>query len=345
MRYQLAVLIGRFQPFHLGHLHALQEGLKLADRVLVLIGSAYQPSTIKNPWSFDDRVEMIRDALTDSELARTSFDFLRDNPYNDQEWIEQVQSAVGEWRPDDEDVVLIGHEKDESSFYLKCFPQWKLVDTGYEDLQELNTTRAIDATELRKFFFENRMQYAIGSMHPKTLEVVARWERENIEEAQRLREEYRFVENYKKSWAGAPYAPTFVTTDAVVVQSGHVLMVKRGDNPGKGLWALPGGFLDANERIQDCAIRELQEETQIALQRDTLLRCISGFKVFDSPGRSTRGRTITHAYLFKLNDANKLPKVKGADDAAEAAWIPLAKLDPIEIYEDHYSIIRSMLNI
>ena len=58
-----------------------------------------------------------------------------------------------------------------------------------------------------------------------------------------LVEEQAYIKRYKDIWADAPYAPTFVTTDAVVIQSGHVLLVKRRTAPGKGLWALPGGFL------------------------------------------------------------------------------------------------------
>jgi bifunctional NMN adenylyltransferase/nudix hydrolase len=71
------------------------------------------------------------------------------------------------------------------------------------------------------------------------------------------------IEKYKESWKAAPFPPTFVTVDAVVVQSGHVLLVKRKAMPGAGLWALPGGFLNQEETLLDGAIRELKEETKI----------------------------------------------------------------------------------
>ncbi len=61
--------------------------------------------------------------------------------------------------------------------------------------------------------------------------------------------------------------------------------------------------------------------------------------VFDDPNRSSRGRTITNAYYIKLNNDVKLPKVKGADDADKAKWIPVEKLRRDEMFEDHYSVI------
>jgi bifunctional NMN adenylyltransferase/nudix hydrolase len=72
--------------------------------------------------------------------------------------------------------------------------------------------------------------------------------------------------------------------------------------------------------------------------------------VFDHPGRSLRGRTITHAFLFDLDRADKkpgLPRVKGADDAVEAKWIPIAELLKMsdQIFEDHLSIIRTVLGV
>ena len=78
-----------------------------------------------------------------------------------------------------------------------------------------------------------------------------------------LRDEADFIAKYRGAWRTAPYPPTFVTVDAVVVQSGHVLLVERKAYPGKGLQALPGGFVRPDERLQDTCIRELREETRL----------------------------------------------------------------------------------
>jgi len=160
-----------------------------------------------------------------------------------------------------------------------------------------------------------------------------------------LVEEWKHIEAYKKAWSVAPYAPTFVTSDAVVVQSGHVLVVRRKHTPGKGLLALPGGFVNQDERVKDAAIRELMEETKIAVPEKVLNGSIVTSEVFDEPGRSLRGRTITHAFLFKLNDVASLPRVKGSDDAEKAFWMPIhdALAQPNLWFEDHLEIIRTMI--
>jgi bifunctional NMN adenylyltransferase/nudix hydrolase len=146
---------------------------------------------------------------------------------------------------------------------------------------------------------------------------------------------------YKKQFAGLAYAPIFVTSDAVVIQSGHVLMIKRRSEPGKGLWALPGGFVNANQdrSVKSAMLRELREETGIKVPRPVLDGSIQDNKVFDGIDRSARGRTITHAFKIVLPDG-PLPKVKGLDDAEKAQWIPIAEVSSEFCFEDHYEIIQ-----
>jgi bifunctional NMN adenylyltransferase/nudix hydrolase len=152
------------------------------------------------------------------------------------------------------------------------------------------------------------------------------------------------VKKYKEAWKAAPFPPTFMTVDAVVVQSGHILLVKRGDMPGKGLWALPGGFLNQEETMLDGAIRELKEETKIKVPVPVLKGSIKESKTFDAPNRSSRGRTITQAFLIDLG-VGELPKVKGSDDAEKAFWVPFNQVKQEKMFEDHHAIIDYFLNI
>src|SRR5690606_29370871 len=124
---------------------------------------------------------------------------------------------------------------------------------------------------------------------------------------QAARDEYHFVRRYKKPWENVPHPVTFVTVDAVVECMGHVLVVKRKAQPGKGQIGLPGGFINPSERIEDACIRELKEETKIKVPPAKLYNSIARFDVFDHPQRSLRGRTITHAYYIEL-DEPELPK-------------------------------------
>src|SRR5207237_5286194 len=115
-----------------------------------------------------------------------------------------------------------------------------------------------------------------------------------------LKNEFEYLQKYRADtrFVGVPFEPVFLTTDAVVVQSGHVLVVRRRVHPGKGLLALPGGFLKADATLEDSAIRELKSETQIRVPVPVLKGSIKASHVFDHPERSQRGRTVTFAYYI-----------------------------------------------
>jgi bifunctional NMN adenylyltransferase/nudix hydrolase len=137
-----------------------------------------------------------------------------------------------------------------------------------------------------------------------------------------------------------------------VIQSGHVLLVRRGGQPGKGLLALPGGFLDPEELLRDAAVRELVEETQIADGNGPIpYAMLASFiedrttRVFDAPDRSIRGRAITHAFLFRCPDRPRLFRVEGGDDATSAAWYRVDEVDPCELHEDHWFILKEMTSM
>lgn len=330
--YTHAVFIGRLQPFHNSHLKAVKKCLEVAGEAIILVGSAYSARNIKNPWTFNERELMIRGSLTKAENARVHIRPIRDYFYNDNIWCAQVQRTVSEITNSPQ-ICLIGGYKDGSSYYLNMFPQWDFIAT---DADRLN------ATEIRDDLFSAKHQDVIHAIPKGTDTVISTWMQGS--HYNDLKEEYKFINDYKSKWKDAPFAPTFVTTDAVVVQSGHVLLVKRKFNPGKGLYALPGGFLRGNERVEDGMLRELKEETGIKVHKLELRKAIKDTKVFDYPGRSLRGRTITHASLIML-EGGDLPEVKGQDDAESAFWMSIADVYkyPESFYEDHFSIIDALL--
>ena len=155
--------------------------------------------------------------------------------------------------------------------------------------------------------------------------------------------EAEYLAKYPPAWFAPSYPPIFVTLGAVVVQSGHILLIERRARPGRGLWALPGGFLDPGETLEDACLRELREETRLKVPAPVLCGSIRERRVFDAPHRPERGCAITRAYQIELAPALELPKVKGGDDARNAFWLPLAQLEPERLFEDHYLIIQAML--
>ena len=345
------VFIGRFQPFHNGHARVVERALKASRHLVILIGSAHRPACLRNPWSFKEREAMIRSTLTEVENERVHIAPIMDATYNDEVWIANVQKCVNgivtahHTQPHrDAKIGLIGHAKDHSSYYLRLFPKWSSIDVA--------NSAAMSATDVRDAIFRSDTgkwedyrtsvrQNAGALVPPAVLDFLNEYTRG--EAFKTLRDEYDFVNRYRERWNDVPYEPTFLTVDAVVVQSGHVLLVERKARPGKGQWALPGGFISPTETLRESMLRELKEETSIKVPVPVLAGSIVGEGVFDDPYRSSRGRTVTHAFHIHLKPETSLPKVKGGDDARKAFWMPLADLDPARMYEDHYFIIQKMV--
>ena len=333
MEYDVAVFIGRFQPFHKGHEDVIKEALKRANKVIILIGSSFAPRSYRNPFTYIERLNMIKNSFSYDDAARLNINPLMDYPYNDNQWVEEIQFVVNEYSSDNQKIALIGHSKDHTSYYLKMFPQWDSIN--------VSMINCVDATTIRQSYFSHVPVWTEFS--PKgTKDFLDKFYQSA--EYKDIVAEYDFIENYKRSWSHAPYAPIFVTVDACVVQSGHVLLVKRKARPGKGTLALPGGFVNSSEKLVDAMIRELKEETKIKVPAPVLRGNIICNHVYDEPHRSSRGRTITHAFLINLKGDKQLPKIIGSDDAEKAMWIALSSLKSENFFEDHFGIINHLKN-
>jgi bifunctional NMN adenylyltransferase/nudix hydrolase len=342
MQFDYLVFIGRFEPFHNGHQAVIARALALASRVIVLVGSANKPRSIRNPWNVSEREVMMRAAFG-GDADRLLIRPLRDHLYNDALWVSEVQRTVAECTqdaPSPANIGLIGHRKDHSSYYLEMFPQWELVSSA--------NVAGVSASDLRDYLFDNEARdlgkdMLIQAAVPPPVFSMLKGFRDGPQFAQLVRE-HQFIRSYLKRWAGAPYAPTFVTVDAVVIHSGHVLLVRRRAEPGKGLWAFPGGFVDATETLESAVIRELREETRLKLPVPVLRGSIKSRQVFDHPQRSLRGRTITHAFHFEFPSGD-LPSVRAGDDADRARWVPVSEALDMEeqFFEDHFHVLEHFL--
>lgn len=131
------------------------------------------------------------------------------------------------------------------------------------------------------------------------------------------------------------YPRPAVTADCVVMTNEpqpKVLLIQRGADPYKGAWAFPGGFMNMDETTEQCAIRELEEETGLKV---TKVQQIGAYSKVD---RDPRGRTITVAYLAIISTPEA---VKGQDDAAKAEWFPITDLPHLAF--DHYDIMKDAI--
>ena len=127
-----------------------------------------------------------------------------------------------------------------------------------------------------------------------------------------------------------------VTADIVVFSFDgtnlNVLLIKRGNEPYKGQWAFPGGFLDEDETLEEAARRELKEETGLTPKH---FYEVGSFSDLD---RDPRGRTVTVAFLAVI----PMAEARGGDDAADAQWFPLNALPPLAF--DHEEIMQRAID-
>ena len=347
--YDTAILIGRFQPLHNGHLALLLDALSAARQVIVVLGSAHAARSPRNPFTWQERAALLHDALPEADRTRVHTLPVRDY-YNEARWARAVQSAVhsllapqGTAAPEPSSICLIGHFKDASSGYLRNFPHW--------DLRALERQTPTDATALRATYFSaapGQTEAALARLQSElpasSLDFLRQFAQRPAYSA--LQEEWHALQATHQAWASAPYPPVFVTVDALLRCQGQVLLIRRAHAPGKGQWAVPGGFLEQRETLWQSCLRELAEETHCDLPEAVLRAALREVAVFDHPDRSQRGRTITHAHYFDLGDA-PLPQVEGDDDALLARWVPVADLPAMEdaFFEDHFHMLDHFLGL
>lgn len=340
------VFIGRFQPPHLGHMAVIREALRRARQLIVLVGSAWQARSLRNPWRFEERQQMLRSAFDEQDNARLEIVPLLDALYNNDVWVRDVQRKVRDIASPDRArlprIGLIGASRGQSSYYLTLFPQWESVSVPLVD--------GISASRIRERLFRSTSStddyLSTGAAHdlpPGVLEAVSDFSRS--ESYQQLIEEQQLLDQYRAAWAQAPYPPIFVTVNAVVVQSGHVLLVRRTAAPGKGLLALPGGFINPHERLLDACLRELRERVRLKVPEPVLRGSLRGQRLFDEPHRSWRGRTLAEAFYFALRPEPQLPPLKSIKGGDHARWVALADLEPDNLFEDHFFIIQNFLGL
>jgi len=261
--------------------------------------------------------------------------------YDTRRWLSEVRTKVARIAGSPAArVALVGHRKDATTDYLEALQGWTLRDPG--------GIPDVHGKFLRDALFAAPPQAALAAMSaqlpPSTVEFLRAWAALPFLEP--LREEWEVIRDEKALWATAPYPPVLVTVDAVIRAGDKVLLIRRGRHPGRGLLALPGGFLEQRETVYQSALRELHEETGLRLLPSDMAHALKAVKVFDHPDRSLRGRVITHAHYFDLG-GRPLPEVAGGDDAADARWIPIAQLRELEdqFHDDHFHVLDEFLQL
>lgn len=144
-----------------------------------------------------------------------------------------------------------------------------------------------------------------------------------------------------KGYDSSQYPPFAVTVDVVILTmfegALHILLVRRGQAPFKGEWAIPGGFKLPAETLDEAARRELTEETGV-----DAAKLLTQFGAYGDPGRDPRMNVVTVAYLAVLRDVGA---IKAGSDAADAHLVPISEIlaGKVELAFDHLRIVRDAI--
>jgi bifunctional NMN adenylyltransferase/nudix hydrolase len=157
-KYDYVVFIGRFQPFHFGHQYVIKEALQYGKKVIILCGTL-NPEILddKNPWLFTDRQKMINSSFTDNEAQNLIICRLNDILASDEKWINSAYQIIDNVTNNSNNIALIGHFKDESSYYLKLFNKWPIIT--------VENYHGINATDVRTII-DNRNNAVLTELLP-----------------------------------------------------------------------------------------------------------------------------------------------------------------------------------
>ena len=309
-------VIMRAQPFHAGHMQLVETALEENGRVVIIIGSSNISRTMKNPWTFQERVEKIQLLMEDRAQDLIIVPQI-DYPYSDEKWLQDIRETVNLMvNGRTENATFYAHAKPGND-YLGWFGEYRMVNVVPQS--------TISATQIRATMLE---------YFPKCLpdEVI---------------EDHRYHALERAKMSSYPYVDTlqFNCADAVLMCRGYVLMIRRKHAPGRGKLALPGGFKNANETFLDAAIRELIEETGVEVDEFSLRERVKRTQLFDSPTRTEGIPRVTQAALIDITDLspNYLPATEARDDAADVLWVPVSRIRSLDLFDDHAAIIDQML--
>ena len=344
------VYIGRFQPFHNGHIDVLHQIIdkmdKEHDRIILVLGSTGSGSP-RNPIDSASRYDMIQNILDNDEVVNNAgvrnhifIETLRDSPYNWTMFGKWLQASLNFYSANMENNILCGMEYIKDYANLVGTPFWQATENVH-----------VHATDIRRAFAENDTEFLKSNLPAGVFadkDLFAKIKDEIVST-------YNLQQKYIKD-LNPKYSSVYKTVDNIVLCAGHILFVVRKDN---GKYALPGGFQDpADLSAQKAAERELMEETGL----DSSNWTPAASKNFDAPYRdprsSDRVNAETTAFLYRINpkyeqDENgvmypKFPEVVGQDDAANALWISVNEVcsRPENCFHaDHKKIILNMLGL
>lgn len=347
--HKLVVVIGRFQPFHNGHQRLIDSSLTdftsedHLTKTLVLVGSSNKARSLDNPLTYEERVLLLQSEYQDQDNLTIAP--LADYDYDDKSWelnLHNMIKQAGEQMFNGEYFlpVFIAGDKGGDAELRQAWAR----NTEMHSLPVFDKLNGepLSASALRELWAEDGPVAIKGHVPDITFNFL------NgtgfLEVDRYLADETEMVQKYKKSWSKAPFAPTFMATDAVVRDtSGRFLMIERGGDMGKGSIALAGGFLEVDLTHEQNMRKELFEETNLDLDNTDHEIVVSWF--CDAPKRAKRGRMTTMVYLVQLDTTFEELDLQAGDDAAKIHFMSFEQLQKTPLFNDHMGLTSKVLTL
>ena len=371
------VYIGRFQPFHKGHKAIVDLTVKMmkpGDTFTIIIGSADQQETERNPLSASQRKEML---LIELEGYPVTISTINDSPYNYDLWIEHLcakmlgfkSAAHDDFLEKQEDFIkgfsnicIVGMENVEeyinriTKYYTYAPTEHFNLGINSHIFSELDTQTSVHGSSIRAFacskdrdHLKNFYSVIKDLVDEKVLAYL-----KTVNFPLIVYNAYTKGINYAES-TGCKYNSCFMTVDNIVFDKflDQVLLIKRKDN---GKFAIPGGFAEPYMNMKDNALRELEEETGITAKmlKDAFVK-IDELEptLIDAPYRDPRSshkcNFVSAVYVWQSKvDAlkNFIPYIKAGDDAIDTVWLSKEECEDLpawHFHADHKKIICKLL--
>lgn len=328
---KLALIIGRFQPLHNGHLALIAEARKQADQTLVLIGSSKQLPDFKNPFSYEERLGLLTQCLPRGEDLSV---YGLPDQHDDDEWIQEVVARVNQLEEDPTEVAVFCGQKDEE-FYRKSF-LYPVINVDKEI--------CCSATAVRTAWYDNTL-WTVEEFIPEVTKKFL----ENHKDHDRLSVEYSTTtESAQQKKEGHPFGnPVEVVSFAVIVKDTKVLLGKRGGPRGDGQWGLPGGFIHHDENTLDGCLRETHEEMGFNLKELIVSNCAQCFAQSVEENLDNLGtRNIGINYLFVIKPEHELEVKVDQVETTDYKWVPLKEIleDSFLLFYNHNLVVKRLIS-
>ena len=371
------VYIGRFQPFHKGHKAIVDLTVKMmkpGDTFTIIIGSADQQETERNPLSASQRKEMLSIELEGYPVTILT---INDSPYNYDLWIECLCAKMLGFKSATHEDFLEKQEDFIKGFSNICIVGMENVEEYIDRITKYYTYAPAEHFDLgisSHIFSELDTQTSVHGSSIRTL--ACSEDRDHLENFYSVIKDlvdekvlaylktvnfplivynaYIKGINYAES-TGCKYNSCFMTVDNIVFDKflDQVLLIKRKDN---GKLAIPGGFAEPYMNMKDNALRELEEETSITAKmlKDAFVKIDeSEPTLIDAPYRDPRSshkcNFVSAVYVWQSKvDAlkNFIPYVKAGDDAVDAVWLSKEECENLPagcFHADHKKILCKLL--